>query len=665
MPPLNAAPSGTGIGFLAGNTDPAIGGNASTTYFNTRPSRGTGTPDTAVWPGTLAVSSRGAVYFLDLDHGLVRIDPNTGNSQLVLRIDPSGPTGDGGPVGLATLKAPFSGVHRLSGSTPCSTTHRASVASSSTRTASHRPSRQSWAATPASSSHRSTTESSPTSFGIFCDYCPIVPLPNGDFYRLHQLPAPPAPAFACCGGITRVDWSTSSASPAAAWCRGTMDTPVDIPIDDCRMLPVAGLVDVSSGVLTSMTIQVSAFAGDTSPCAGFAEGLTIRRSERGDGRRPEPGRPAVHESYPTQRLDRAHGRQYWHSNYAQQVLRYDGTTFTSVLGNGSTATQKCADGTPASTCPAVSTAQFVTRAGELYWMSDGTVRTTDENLVVTLMGEPHSRAGETAPSLSTRFGAMSQVDLWRGCSVPGCFVPWDRLVLADVGNAAPARGFRRRERVHLAGNGWPAFPTDETATETSVALAPFTAFRHRSRQWRDLPASVSFPCQPRDRPPEPTARSRIRLGHLVECDRRAERDALLRGPPGTPGAELDLGNPYFSEWFLGGIVDDKLWMNFGVFDFNAPVSLPLPSPDDLRHRGQLPHELLRRQRLGECGAAVSERRATQHRRHRRPMVVTDRSASTMREPDPGRSAGCIRATGRSSITRSRSSRLSTGPSRPW
>src|SRR5262249_33895244 len=90
MPPLNAAPGGTGIGFLAGNTDPAIGGSASSTYFNTQPSRGTGTPDTSVWPGTLAVSSRGAVYFLDLDHGLVRIDPNTGNSQLVLRIDPSG-----------------------------------------------------------------------------------------------------------------------------------------------------------------------------------------------------------------------------------------------------------------------------------------------------------------------------------------------------------------------------------------------------------------------------------------------------------------------------------------------------------------------------------------------------------------------------------------------
>jgi hypothetical protein len=74
VPPLNAYDNASGILFLAGNPDPGIGGNALSTVINNRLSQRYGVFDF----GALAVSSRGVVYLLDRDNGILWINPQSG-----------------------------------------------------------------------------------------------------------------------------------------------------------------------------------------------------------------------------------------------------------------------------------------------------------------------------------------------------------------------------------------------------------------------------------------------------------------------------------------------------------------------------------------------------------------------------------------------------------
>ncbi len=84
---------------IAGNTDPGLGGSATSAVLYSFVS------NEASDPNSLVVDNNGVFYFKDYKRGILKIDPSTG--LLTSYIPKTGSfTGDGGPAGQATLRNP-------------------------------------------------------------------------------------------------------------------------------------------------------------------------------------------------------------------------------------------------------------------------------------------------------------------------------------------------------------------------------------------------------------------------------------------------------------------------------------------------------------------------------------------------------------------------------
>jgi hypothetical protein len=466
VPPLNALLGGTsGLQFLAGNTDPGIGGNALSTVFNTSAGENT------CMSGLFATSSRGVVYFIDRDNGLVRVDPNTGNSELLVRVGATS-TGDGGNANLATTVAPtrvyldtsdriylveFRRLRRIDVDASGAPTTIATILGGGTiRTA---PSLTSGIAA--------------TSVQWDCLDCPITVLPSGDiityinpgstpqtdFYilRLHQSPPAPLEVIPVTGA-----GFVAGAPPGVA---------VPNSLEACHMEPLGVEFDPNTSDLTGMFFRAGAYSGEnTSTCFGVGYGIVELDANGAAKPAVMSYAPGSDATSPCMVQNGADGRLYWWSpDGVASLYRYERpAAWTKLIGqaSGSFDYSNCPDGTPALNCRLNIKSFYVDALGVPYLSSEGELRTRDDNgALVTIYGEKEylgdsTGANPDTPSLSARIARLDQALLWRDGG-------GDRLVLADIGN------MRLREAVvgglisTLAGTGEP----ESVAANPSVAYA--------------------------------------------------------------------------------------------------------------------------------------------------------------------------------------------------
>lgn len=470
VPPLNALTGGTtGLQFLAGNTDPGIGGNALSTVFNT--SAG----ETSCMSGLFAMSSRGVLYFVDRDNGLVRVDPNTAGSELLVR-NAAASAGDGGDARLATTNTPtrvyldssdriylveYRRLRRIEVDAAGNPTTISTILGGGA----------------INSGSMLVSGMDPASLLWNCVDCAVTILPNDDvvtslnpsqtpstIFRVLRLQQSPAP-------FLEVITPTGSGLVVGA----APGTGVTNPISECHV----DLLGVEFDPLTSATVGVylrgGAYAGETTSCSGIGYGI-IELDAAGATKPPAFSFPPAYNATSYCMLQNgADGRMYWWSSNGQAGLhRYSrGAGWAKLAGqsSGSFDYSNCADGTDAIACRLNLKSFYVDALGAPYTSAEGMLRTIDDaGKMVTLYGESEfygdsTGANPDTPSLSARIARLEQAFLWRDGTN-------DRLVMGDLGN------LRIREAVvgglisTLAGNGAPG----STGANPSVAYGQPTNF---------------------------------------------------------------------------------------------------------------------------------------------------------------------------------------------
>lgn len=459
VPPINATNGTSGVEFYAGNSDPGIGGNALSTYFNTLSARQQGC---AV--GSLAVSSRGVVYFLDPTSGLFWVNPATGNSELLLKRNPLQPsTGDGGNVRNATTQAPSridldhqDRVYVNEGNR----LRRIEVDAAGFPTTIH------TLIGGGAINLLNGTSIDATLVQWRCRGCPILPLQSGDIYTFQDttdtgatfriLRYHDATGFVDAIRPTGTGW-LADAAPAT-----------NTPIDDCHMDPVGGEVDLTTDTLKSALIRVGGY-GITGTCDpqhsyGWAQvdgaGQTLPLIN--------PATGYFNATTSCQVFTGLDGFLYWLNPNTAGVIgsqnnrlyrREADGSWTQVLGDGTWDSTNCADGATALGCRLNVPAYFVSKPatpgqpGDVFWSAEGVVRTLDRNNnVITLMGQPtyfgdSPYLGAQTPSLSARFGNIAHWAPW--IDLGGVL----RLVLVDFGTGYIREAEQGGVVRTLAGNG--------------------------------------------------------------------------------------------------------------------------------------------------------------------------------------------------------------------
>jgi hypothetical protein len=485
VPPLNATDGTSGIEFYAGNTDPGIGGNALSTYFNTETQYN-------CMRGSLAVSSRGVVYFLDRDNGLFWVDPITGNSELLLRLDRVlGSTGDGGPVRQATTGTPqridMDLQDRLYVNEK-SRLRRIDV------DAEGKPTTITTVIGGGAVGVVTGPGIDPLSIAWECAGCSVISLPNGDFYTFQnvQQTGTTFRILHYSGGLVNAIPVTGS-----GWLADGVDASTT-PIEDCHMYPYGGEVDIATSTLKSIVLNVGGYGEVGSTCTidhGYGWALV-----GADGHTLPLINPATtyfNATTTCQMFNGLDGHLYWlNSNTAgdpgnnKLYRRESNGAWTPILGSGVFDSTNCADGVAGNACQLNVPTYFVTgpkssgAVGDLFWSADGLMRTLDRNgNVLSLMGQPSyfgdsPFGGPSTPSLSARIGVTTHLDWW----IDGSNVL--RMVMLDVGNGRIREAEQGGVIRTLAGNGvvdWTGYATTSPAYDQPVLLQATTTLAVDSR----------------------------------------------------------------------------------------------------------------------------------------------------------------------------------------
>jgi hypothetical protein len=451
VPPLNAIDtSGVGIAFLAGNTDPGIGGSALSTVFNTQ------SGEAICVPGLMAIDSRGVFYYSDRDNGLLRVSPRTGNTELLLPYSPSGSTGDGGHYSSATTR----GIERVQVDlldnvyvAELDRLRRINVNAQGEPTTIETV----LGGGGLSAATGGTGPFSATAINWQCRACPIAPLANGDFYTMINTGSSPG------GNLRILRYSRASATVEA------------IPVDSTAYAPLGGTTTIGSCPLSVKAVAFDpagngAVAFTTTTTAGTCPALgsvLVNVSATGAAVGPIAAPYSASACLIESASDGA--VRMWNGSGSGSVFRYRPVTndWEKELGSATYTGTNCADGSAALSCSSTVRGLTTDTEGRLYWAAAGQIRTLDEDgKVVTIYGENEYYGDSTlplpnTPSLSARIGRSESIALWRDMS-------GEHITIIDSGNLRVREADVGGNIRSLAGNGTVA---STPATNPSPAYA--------------------------------------------------------------------------------------------------------------------------------------------------------------------------------------------------
>jgi hypothetical protein len=474
VPPLNAydtSPSHR-LRFLAGNTDPGLGGNARATFFNNQVTSKLNTYDA----GSLAVSSSGIVYFRDPENGVLWIDPATGNVERLLALGPSS-TGDGGPVraaaaiGLGSIALNFQDELLVWEIDPTNV----SVARIRRVTLDARGLPDRILPFLGGGSDLSGNGVAPSAVQLAnCKNCELIPMPNGD-------------VFVYPGFVVYPQLSSNNGFRIYRAATGTVDTIIPhgtgYAADGARDVATCGWekpsveFDPQSGALLRIHASSSPnYAGNT---CGFGrltmtpDGQSVTAISEAHQALPTGSYGEWWLMYRTGKDGSVYG---WDSSGSGQLARYvrGSNSWTPVLGLPGVTDDNCPDGTEALLCQSEINDFFVDALGGIFYTALGALRTivtsfedsgggvfVQKDRVRTIAGQG-MYFGDGGDALSARISYISSAKPW-GSSPK-------RVVLTDVTNRYLREATLGGNIDALAGDGGSgALVIDADALSSSVA----------------------------------------------------------------------------------------------------------------------------------------------------------------------------------------------------
>lgn len=472
-PPMNAG----GVQFLVGNTDPGIGGSSLSTYFDAIES-----PYLAFRNGTFAVSSRGAVYYLDKTIGLFWVDPTTASSELLLRLNPSGASdqGDGGDVRLATAqdmqsiaidgegRIVVAGRNRL---------RRINVDAQNVPSTIETLIGGGTVGAPLGTGiPAASVELNCGVFGV----CPVFALNNGDVwtstnagYSSAHYPSNPVGRdfrilrYHESQGVKLVDGFAPTGNGYLA------DVVKTDPIDHCYMQVAGAEFDPDTSTMQSFVLQLTASDAWSDSCwlrpqpSSYMFGYAVIGAS---GATLPAWTTRPHSTFDyyvpgTLQYTGRDGKLYWYNvYYGQQLFVHEpgytdanNTDWRPILGTPSS-DDACPDGTDRAACHLSAPSFFTTELGETFWFTAGKLRTLDpDGKAITIAGAG-AHGGDGGPSLSARIGELRRFDTWRDGATT-------KFTLLDVGN----------RRIREAGLGGTMTTLTGNGSFSAEPLAPYAA----------------------------------------------------------------------------------------------------------------------------------------------------------------------------------------------
>ncbi len=401
-PPLNVS---TTIGFLAGNPDPGLTGNARAAVLNNGQTQSFGEYD----PGSFVVSSRGVVYFRDRTQGVLWVNPQNGNVEMLLR--KTGAT-TGEQLGTAAISATARDPVRI-----IIDFHDRLIVWDYDRLRRIEVDGNGFPTI-----IETIAQDLPPCVNGY--QCAFVALPNDDIYFPTLIAGRPSMGY----GFRRLRGDTAAIEDIALVGNGFSRDP-DVPIDSCIMHNPHYVFTPFGSTLDRIVTHVYATADPSDACRdGFGYGF-FTFDANGQTTTPYIDIPGLDNGgwMPYTGMD---GKLYSHvSNGAHGVFRLDlpSNTWTRVLGDGVFERSNCDPGIDALACRTELQDVFVDVFGRLYWMAFGRLRTLDDdNKVVELIGQPLDY-GDGTDALNARLPFINQIGIWRDGST-------DKVVVADPVN---------------------------------------------------------------------------------------------------------------------------------------------------------------------------------------------------------------------------------------
>jgi hypothetical protein len=427
QPPLNAAP----LRFLAGNPDPGYGGNAASTLFVSHVTVSEGQNVL----GTLAVSSRGVLYFLDRRYGILWVDPATGNTETLVRIN--GTTADGA-VKVATAREvyritmdhddnllfwDYDRIRRLnvnSDRLPVGTANVTTIIGGGSDT-----------------DTVGDNQDPLTETRVYAAGSSLWATPNGDIYfnsNFQSAPSTPGSEFAVRhyikernpGDMPRVDTIRYSGN-------GFYSVYFPASRNDIPTNSVANVLFhnawLAYDLATSSVQRIFSFVYNH-PSYGYGI-ATFDATGRTATPLLVPPNGFLNLNAGFAAFTGMDGNLYLIDQISNLGLyRYNVATndWTLILGGGPSVQTPCEIDVPApdaNSCRIDVQDVFVDAVGNVYWIAKGKIYTlTEDNKMLKIMGQGYEY-GENKPALAARYGNIPSFDYWRDSNNR------DRIVTAD------------------------------------------------------------------------------------------------------------------------------------------------------------------------------------------------------------------------------------------
>ncbi|MBW2731685.1 MAG: hypothetical protein JRH20_04785 [Deltaproteobacteria bacterium] len=391
--PLNAGSTR----FLAGNTDPGtdLSGTAAMFFNNLGASNDTTDPHSFV------VTSKGIVYFRDIERGILEVRLPAGIQRVLIPLTSSS-TGDGGPISAATVSKPihieldsqerlliFDGdrirrVDTLSDPMTIDT-----IIGGGTNTGDE------------VAAHDLLITGSEILF---------TPLPNGDLVFQSDLP------YGSDGQHRIRIYRALTKRVESLTISGTFDGIT--PAQDISLCPLTKLgVEYNPSTSEVTHIQglviASKYSPDCLPKVPGATEMTYVSIDPQTGRITKSGVPGERRYSLITPITGKTGQLFFVSRSYGDLSVYDPETETQVVIAGSAlAKTPCLDGTPKNECRMSPSDIFVARDGQVYFSDTGRIRiVAEDDSIWTLLGHGFFFGDLQSPS-SARFGEILNVALW-------------------------------------------------------------------------------------------------------------------------------------------------------------------------------------------------------------------------------------------------------------
>ncbi len=371
---------------IAGNTDPGLGGSASSALIFS--SLLSGFSDQR----TLVVTPDGKFFIRDVNRGVLKIDPSDG--KLVSFIPCTGTKTDGA-IGVATLNSCYARmILDYQGRLLIYDTNSIRRVNLITNTVS----------TVIGGGSGSVSGSSATSLAVNCVttqdvLCPFTALPNGDIYFFRD-----ANSSTGIWKYSAIDGNVYSIIPTGTGVSGTPS--MDISPANVTITHFSLEYDTTNSNINKFYANFR-----QNSCTGCGYSMYSAELNQNTWASTGMGAPSPGGDTTSSTINSMNGKIYAiPSNSTRAIWKLDTSinTWTKIVGGSTTGT--CNDGTPATNCNVNLQDGFVTAQGNVFFLDNGLIRTIDENgNVKTLFGQ-RKTFGDGGLAGSARFNKIISID---------------------------------------------------------------------------------------------------------------------------------------------------------------------------------------------------------------------------------------------------------------